>query len=129
MSDTVGDFWVITLIGAVAVAGGGPLTMLVFKYADRARRRRHTGNDSVEAAGELLRGGAWIGVLERFAAYGTLLAGWPEGLALIVAVKGLGRYSELRQVEPGTAERFLIGTFVSLLFACACAGLASWAIS
>ena len=73
-------------------------------------------------AGEVLRGGAWIGALERAAVFATLVAGWPEGLAVVLALKGLGRYPELRTETPGAAERFIIGTFTSVLWAVACAG-------
>jgi hypothetical protein len=52
---------------------------------------------------------------------GTLLVGWPEGLAVVLAVKGLGRYPELRR--PGAAERFIIGTFTSVLWAAGAAGV------
>ena len=74
---------------------------------------------------EVLRGGAWIGALERLAVYVALVAGWAPGLAIVLAVKGLGRYPELRnQEDTGAAERFIIGTFTSVLWAVACAGLA-----
>ena len=69
-----------------------------------------------------LRGGRVIGYLERLAVVTTLMAGWPEGLAIILAVKSLARYPELR--HPGAAEQFIIGTFVSVLWAVACAGVA-----
>ena len=68
-----------------------------------------------------LRGGTWIGLLERIAIAATLWAGWPEGLAVVLAVKGLGRYSELD--KDGAAERFILGTFASVLWACACTGI------
>jgi hypothetical protein len=61
-----------------------------------------------------------VGVLERAAVAGTLLAGWPEGLAVVLAVKGLGRYAELK--APAAAERFIIGTLASLLWAAASVG-------
>ena len=70
----------------------------------------------------VLRGGAWIGFLERGAVAATLLAGWPEGIALVLAVKGVGRYSELR--EANAPEAFIIGTLASLLWAAAAAGTA-----
>ena len=70
----------------------------------------------------ILRGGAWIGVLERAAVAATLLAGSAEGLAVVLAVKGLGRYAELR--APAAAERFIIGTLASALWAAACVGVA-----
>ena len=77
------------------------------------------GAESVET---VLRGGAWIGFLERGAVAATLLAGWPEGIALVLAVKGVGRYSELR--EANAPEAFIIGTLASLLWAGAAAGTA-----
>jgi len=60
--------------------------------------------------------------MERAAVFATLGAGWPEGLVIILAVKGLGRYPELR--SPGAAERFIIGSFTSVLWASCCAGMA-----
>ncbi len=103
--------------GVVAVAGGGLVTTQVFGIVDRA--------SPVRRAGEVLRGGAWIGALERLAVYVALVAGWGPGLAIVLAVKGLGRYPELRsQEDSGAAERFIIGTFTSVLWAVACVGLA-----
>jgi hypothetical protein len=68
---------------------------------------------------EVLRGGLTIGVLERIGAAGTIIAGFPEGLAIVVAVKGVGRFTELE--SPEARERFIIGTFASLIWACAAA--------
>lgn len=65
-----------------------------------------------------LRGGTWIGLLERLAVTGCLLAGYPSGIAVIVAVKGLGRYPELRE-HPVASERFVIGTLASLVWSSA----------
>ena len=76
---------------------------------------------------EILRGGAWIGVLERAAVFAAIVAGWPEGIAIVLAVKSLARYPELQAgAASAAAERFIIGTFVSTLFAAGCAGLAVW---
>ncbi|MBE7323324.1 hypothetical protein IEQ44_01480 [Nocardioides sp. Y6] len=112
----------VVALAVLAVAGGGPVTAATFRLVDGPGAPR-TG--SVRRAAEVLRGGAWIGALERVAVFASLASGWPEGLALTLAIKGLGRYPELRHEErPGIAERFLIGTFVSVLWACACAGLA-----
>jgi hypothetical protein len=83
--------------------------------ADRAGER--TGQPV-----EVLRGGATIGYLERVAVAASLLAGYPEGLAVVVAIKGVGRFSELS--EPETRERFIIGTFASLVWASAGAAIA-----
>ena len=104
-------------VGALAaVAGGGPLASAVLRAADPTSAATAGGPGDPE----VLRGGAWVGVLERAAVAGSLLAGWPEGLAVLVAVKGLGRYAELK--APAAAERFIIGTLASLLWAAACVG-------
>jgi hypothetical protein len=108
----------VGLAGALAVLGGGPVTALVFRLVDRDST---TSQDSIEGAAAVLRDGLWIGLLERAAVVAALVAGFPEGVAIALAVKGLGRYPELR--HPGAAERFIIGTFVSVLWACACAGV------
>ncbi|MCW2844507.1 MAG: hypothetical protein JWN22_2423 [Nocardioides sp.] len=118
-----GHTLLVVLAGLVAVVGGGPVTGRVFDLVDRDE----TPGRSMDRAGQVLRGGAWIGALERGAILASLVAGWPEGLAVVLAVKGLGRYPELRAAEDGVrtgaAERFIIGTFASVLWACACAGV------
>lgn len=77
-----------------------------------------------------LRGGTWIGVLERLAVTGTLLAGEPGGVAVVVAVKGLGRYPELRAGDdPAVSERFVIGTLASLVWAAAVGVLGRWLLT
>lgn len=68
-----------------------------------------------------LRGGLMIGVLERTAVTVAILAGWPGGIAVVLAVKGLARYPELR--EPEASEQFIIGTFTSVLCSLAVAGV------
>jgi hypothetical protein len=66
----------------------------------------------------ILRGGAWLGVLERLAITGSLLAGYPYGIAIVIAIKGLGRYAELRD-QPVASERFVVGTLASLIWSVA----------
>lgn len=66
----------------------------------------------------ILRGGAWLGVLERLAITGSLLAGYPYGIAIVIAIKGLGRYPELRE-QPVASERFVVGTLASLIWSVA----------
>ena len=117
--------------GLVAVLAGGPVTAFLLRVVDRGSHRGGDGpgaitEGSITEAGELLRGGAWIGALERAAIFATLLAGWPEGVAATLALKSFGRYPELKTSRAGTAERFIIGTFVSVLWATGCAGLAIW---
>lgn len=103
----------LVLTGLLAIFGGGPVAA--------AALHRVEVDGEVEQAGCVLRGGAWIGAMERAAIFATVVAGWPEGLAVVLALKGLGRYPELRR--PGAAERFIIGSFVSVLWALAAAGL------
>jgi hypothetical protein len=111
------DKTVTVLAAVLAVAGGGLVTTQVFSFVEDP--------EGVTRAGSVLRGGAWIGALERLAVYVALVAGWAPGLAIVLAVKGLGRYPELRnQEDTGVAERFIIGTFSSVLWAVACAGVA-----
>jgi F0F1-type ATP synthase membrane subunit c/vacuolar-type H+-ATPase subunit K len=116
----------LLLAGGLAVTGGGPLTTSVLALVDR----NNTRAQSTQKAGEVLRGGALIGALERTAIYAALVSGWPEGIAVALAIKGLARYPELRSpdqpasVTPqAVAERFIIGTFTSVLWAVTCAGL------
>lgn len=107
----------LVLFAALAVAGGGPLAVAVLALADRKSTAPEPLDD-----GEVLRGGAWIGSLERAGTFAALVAGWPEGVAVVLAVKGVGRYQELGG-SPGASERFIIGTFASVLWATACAGV------
>lgn len=64
----------------------------------------------------VLRGGTWIGALERLAITGSILAGASGLIAAVVAIKGLGRWSELQQ-SPALNERFIIGTLASYVVA------------
>lgn len=101
-----------------AVLGGGPVATAVLRAADAAA----TGVRGGPQDPDVLRGGTWIGFLERAAVAAALLAGSGEGLVVVLAVKGLGRYAELR--APAAAERFIIGTLASALWAAACVGVA-----
>ncbi|CAN5116590.1 hypothetical protein BH11ACT1_BH11ACT1_13830 [soil metagenome] len=80
-----------------------------------ARATVSDGPDGARARA-VLRGGTWIGILERIAVTGCFLAGDVTSVALVVAVKGLGRYPELRE-NPGASERFVIGTLTSMIWA------------
>ncbi|SFF72438.1 hypothetical protein [Blastococcus tunisiensis] len=101
-----------------AVGGGGPVATAVLQLADPAEAGVRGGPQDPE----ILRGGAWIGILERAAVAASLLAGSAEGLVVVLAVKGLGRYAELR--SPAASERFILGTLASALWAAACVGVA-----
>ena len=122
--------WLLPVVLApVGVLGGGPVTAFVLRLADREGSvPGSSGPGQFEQAAAVLRGGAWIGVFERSGILASLLAGWPEGIAVVLGLKGLGRYSELKSgdqttgVSGGVAERFIIGTFSSVLWAAASAG-------
>ena len=62
-------------------------------------------------------------MLERLAVCLAILAGEPVAIAYVVAIKGLGRFAELKET-PVAAERFIIGTLTSLLWAAGVAALA-----
>jgi F0F1-type ATP synthase membrane subunit c/vacuolar-type H+-ATPase subunit K len=113
--------WVaVALGGLAALVTGGAVTFSVLALADTTSR---TGTARVQRT--VLRGGAWIGGLERLAMFATLVSGWPEGMVAIVAVKAFARYPELKTGQAtGAIERFIIGTFTSLGWAAACAGVA-----
>lgn len=71
---------------------------------------------------EVLRGGLLIGFLERAAVAVAIFSGQPVAIAYVVAIKGLGRYPELRDT-PAASERFIIGTLASMLWAASVAAV------
>jgi hypothetical protein len=123
--------WLAALVVVAALAasavGGWPLTAGVLRLAARSADagRAVADPDAADAGGDgptgpgarsVLRGGTWIGILERAAVTGLVLLGYPSGIAFVIAVKGLGRYPELRE-HPGASERFVIGSLASLIWA------------
>lgn len=115
----------IALLGtALAIIGGNPLTRRVLDMATHGEVHegarggimvydsRSSGTDRMQ---EVLRGGTVIGYLERLAVVASLIAGYPEAIAVVVAIKGIGRFSEL--ATPAARERFIVGTLASLLWA------------
>ena len=76
----------------------------------------------VVSTARILRGGAIIGILERLAVCLAILAGQPVAIAYVVAIKGLGRFAELKET-PVAAERFIIGNLTSMLWAAGIAAL------
>lgn len=115
----------IALLGtALAVIGGNPITRRILDIATHGEVREGasggilvfaSGSEKGERMQEVLRGGTTIGYLERLAVVASLLAGYPEAIAVVVAVKGIGRFSELE--NSAARERFIVGTLASLLWA------------
>ncbi|GAA4183298.1 hypothetical protein GCM10022288_02390 [Gryllotalpicola kribbensis] len=121
----------VIALGAVAISafGGSPAVKTVLALATRQVEGEAGGilispRDAAAGEGkrEVLRGGLTIGILERVATTAALLAGVPEAIAVVIAIKGVGRFSELGASE--AQERFIIGTFVSLGWAAVCGALA-----
>jgi len=104
---------------AAATFGGMPLPPAAFHVA---RRQPDTGPATIPSLGTgALHGGRMVGVLERASVAVAVLAGWPEGMAIVLAIKGLARYPDLRDSK--VSEQFIIGTFSSVLWAIAVAAL------
>lgn len=93
--------------GILVVASSGP------------GARGTTATGATPTTKEVLRGGAAIGHLERFAVIGAAAIGHLEIIAAVIAIKGLGRFSELDSAE--ARERFIVGTLTSMLWAGAAA--------
>lgn len=118
----------LTVCGCGAVAGNGVIRALL-RRIDEGGARVAAAQGTLMGAQKELPGGRWIGILERIAVYVSIVAGFPPGIAVALAVKGLGRYPELRAEKEGreaarVGELFIIGTFASVLWAAAWAGVA-----
>lgn len=118
--------YVVTV--TAAALGGSPIVTVVFRLA------RRDGTPAADSSAGPLHGGRTIGILERTAVAASILAGWPEGIAIVLAVKGLARYPELRGSDassgpPSTtaassaSEQFIIGTFTSVMWAVSVCGV------
>ncbi|WP_110590506.1 hypothetical protein [Microbacterium suaedae] len=118
----------------VAVLGGDPAARRVLDLAsdDRVREGEHGGillratPPEPQMLPEVMRGGVTIGYLERAAAALAILVGYPEAIAVVVAIKGIARFTELG--TPEARERFIIGTLASLGWACIAAAAVHLAI-
>ena len=140
----------IIVVAGLIAAGGNPVVRALLRWIDRSPRnleptstepatagaddelRIVQRNLGLEKAQRDLPGGRWVGILERLAMYATILAGFPAGIALVLGVKGLGRYADLVTDSAAGVSRkgelFIIGTFASLLWAGLWAGVAYWGV-
>jgi hypothetical protein len=86
-------------------------------------------NAELEKGEEALKGGRWLGALERLLVAGVVLAGEPTGAAVVIAAKSIIRIPEVTGSQRASTttravtEYFLIGTLSSLLTATALAAL------
>ncbi|WP_166972660.1 hypothetical protein [Brevibacterium atlanticum] len=117
---------VLVAIAAAAVAAlvGWPLVpaFLRVTHSGPGHKPERTGAEDVE----VLRGGMWIGIVERALIAGAIVLGRPELMAVVIAVKGLGRFAEIKS-SAAAGERFIIGTFVSIALS-SLIGVIGWAL-
>jgi hypothetical protein len=111
----------IAMLGVIA---GNPITVWVLGRAKTPEPAEHGGIVVASEHGdktkrEVLRGGWLIGYLERLAIVAAVVLGRFEIVAAVIAVKGLGRFSELDNAA--ARERFIIGTLTSIIWAGTCA--------
>ena len=76
------------------------------------------GSGKQDESGDSMRGGRWIGPLERILILLLASVEAPAAIAAIVAAKGVIRFPEISQDKAGQkAEEFLIGSFASWILA------------
>lgn len=107
----------VIAVAAAAVTGGSVVRVVLAAGGIPTRSENY---DDPEAE-PMLRGGRIIGVLERAGVAASLILAWPAGIAVILGIKGLARFPQLR--EHHASEQFILGTFASVLWACAAAGI------
>lgn len=115
----------IAIAAAIAAAViGWPLVpaCLRLTHSGPGSKPERTGAEDIE----VLRGGLWIGIVERALIAGAIVLGRPELMAVVIAVKGLGRFAEIKS-SAAAGERFIIGTFISIALA-SLIGVIGWAI-
>ena len=84
--------------------------------ADGCRPSLESGGQ--DESGSSMRGGRWIGPLERILILLLASVEAPAAIAAIVAAKGVIRFPEISQDKAGQkAEEFLIGSFASWILA------------
>lgn len=118
------DVGIAVAAAVVAALVGWPLVpaFLRLTHKGAGSKPERTGSEDIE----VLRGGLWIGIVERGLIAGSIVLGRPELMAVVIAVKGLGRFAEIKS-SAAAGERFIIGTFVSIALA-SLIGVIGWAI-
>lgn len=116
-------------LAGLGAMSGNRLIRAIFRRVDPVQPGQ-SRLPTLMSAQNALPGGRWIGILERLATYICVVTGQPMGIAMVLAVKGLGRYPELKNENNArVGELFIIGTFTSMLWALMWAGLAMGAIA
>lgn len=114
-------FWLLAAGAAVFLTVSS--NALVRAALDRNRGARRPDEGHVLRAPQL-KGGRWIGPLERLTLAALLLAGAYPVAAGLIAAKGIVRFPEIQadKEDGNRAEYFLVGSFVSWALAIAAAG-------
>jgi hypothetical protein len=93
--------------------GGGYFVQKVTQYF-----MRQIDPDVAQEKPGLPNAGKYIGWLERSLVLTFIVAGYPDGIGLLLAAKALARYPEIKSDSKGHfAEYFLIGTLTSVTVA------------
>ena len=101
----------------VAVFLAAPANRIVSDILAVARQSSQK-NEKQDDSGASMRGGRWIGPLERILILLLASVEAPAAVAAIVAANGVIRFPEISKDEAGQkAEEFLIGSFASWILA------------
>lgn len=114
-------------IGLFHVVSANALVRLALRAEARGSRQSagRSDGEALLVVRPQLKGGRWIGPLERIALTGLLVAGAYPVAAGLIAAKGIVRFPEMQEdrAEGNKAEYFLVGSFVSWTVAILCAGV------
>ena len=122
--------WLATLSPARLFLGVGLVLFLTAPANGFVRAVLAMAGTEITDGEQRLRGGRFIGVIERYLIFGLAVAGEPTAAALVVSAKSILRFPELssKSRSPTTApvaevdvvtEYFLLGSLVSWLLALA----------
>ncbi|MDU0348818.1 beta-carotene 15,15'-monooxygenase [Actinomyces sp. MRS3W] len=104
-------------VGA-AILLGAPANAVVSAVLTLARGAGSDQGATATALVPMLRGGRWIGPLERILILLLAAAGAHAAVAAVIAAKGVIRFPEISKDEDGRkAEEFLIGSLTSWILA------------
>ncbi len=92
--------------------GGGYFVQKISQYF-----MREIGETLAAEKPGLPKAGKYIGWLERSLVLTFVLAGYPDGVGLLLAAKALVRYPEIKDDKGHFAEYFLVGTLTSVTLA------------
>ncbi len=103
----------VVISGAIFATfiGGEIVTHLLRPFTEALGSEEDSNIKALKGAGAL------IGWLERGLIFSFVAAGKPEGAAVVVAVKALARFPEVKEDKKRFIEYFLIGTMSSLAVA------------